>query len=80
MPVLDPLYLHCMFRAYDDQDPSILMLPKYSAIVHGKFMEFNRNTLLFKTLLKKIMECLTFVKINCRKYHNSNVIEGFNCN
>ena len=64
MAVLDPLYLHCMFRAYDDHDPSILMLPKYSAIVHGKFMDLNKNILLFKTLLKKIMECLTFVKKN----------------
>ena len=37
---LGPLYRHSMFsqisRAYDYRDPSILTLPKYNTITHGK--------------------------------------------
>ena len=70
---LGPRYRHCMFsqksRAYNYRYPSILTLPKYNTITHGKkcFMyegamlwnsisngiKTKENTSEFKTLLKK---------------------------
>ena len=80
---LGPRYRYGMFsqksRAYDYWDPSILTLPKYNTITHGKkcFMyegaklwnsisngiKTIENISEFKTLLKNGMDLLAYVKI-----------------